>query len=46
MTAPADPARRTLSEADSKELLAGFGVPVAHERLVAGPGEAAAAAAP
>lgn len=45
MTAPAAPARRTLSEADSKQLLAGFGVPVARERLVAGPGEAAAAAA-
>jgi acyl-CoA synthetase (NDP forming) len=45
MTAPSDPARRTLSEADSKQLLAGFGVPVARERLVAGPGEAAAAAA-
>lgn len=45
MTAPADPARRTLSEADSKRLLAGFGVPVARERLVADPGDAAAAAA-
>jgi acetyltransferase len=45
MTAPADSARRTLSEADSKQLLAGFGVPVARERRVAGPDEAAAAAA-
>lgn len=36
---------RTLSEADSKELLAGFGVPFAQERLVATPAEAAEAAA-
>lgn len=35
---------RTLSEADSKALLARFGVPVLPERLVAGPDEAVAAA--
>lgn len=36
---------RTLSEADSKALLAGHGVPVPDERVVATPAEAAAAAA-
>ncbi len=35
---------RTLSEADSKALLAGFGVPIAAEAVVATPAEAAAAA--
>lgn len=35
---------RTLSEADSKELLAGFGVPFADERLVETPEDAARAA--
>jgi acetyltransferase len=43
---PAAPSglRRTLSEAASKELLAGYGVPFARERLAADAGEAAAAA--
>ena len=36
---------RTLSEAESKALLASYGVPVAPERLVSTPDEAAAAAA-
>jgi acetyl-CoA synthetase (ADP-forming) len=36
---------RTLSEAASKELLAGYGVPVAPERLTHAPAEAAGAAA-
>ena len=38
------PASRTLSEAESKTLLAGYGVPVAAERVVSSAGEAAAAA--
>ena len=36
--------RRTLSEHDSKQLLAGYGVPVARERLAADPAEARRAA--
>jgi acetyltransferase len=40
-----DGARRTLSEAASKELLAGYGVPFPRERLAADPDAAAEAAA-
>jgi acetyltransferase len=39
-----DPATRTLSEHASKQLLAGYGVPVAREALVDSPGAAVAAA--
>lgn len=39
-----DAERRTLSEHDSKQLLAGYGVPVARERLAADPAAAVAAA--
>ena len=47
MSAAAHPpsGTRTLSESDSKALLAGFGVPFAPERLVSDPTEAASAAA-
>ncbi|MCU1455529.1 MAG: putative acyl-CoA synthetase, partial [Acidimicrobiales bacterium] len=38
------PTTRTLSEADSKTLLAGHGVPIAPERLAATPDDAVAAA--
>ena len=40
-----EPATTTLSETDSKRLLAGFGVPVAEERLATTPDDAADAAA-
>lgn len=44
MPAPAIRTPRTLSEADSKALLAGFGVPVAEEQVVPDPESAVAAA--
>jgi len=44
MAHPSDATRRTLSEHDSKDLLAAFGVPVAHERLAPDPAAAARAA--
>ncbi len=44
-TASPAPATRTLSETASKELLAGYGVPIAGERVAATPAEAAKAAA-
>jgi succinyl-CoA synthetase beta subunit len=44
-TVPVEPgATRTLSEAESKQLLAGFGVPIAAERIVPDPDAAAEAA--
>jgi len=44
MSASPDPSRRTLSEHDSKALLARYGVPIARERLAADPAAAARAA--
>jgi acetyltransferase len=44
MSGRSDPVRRTLSEHASKELLAGYGVPVARERLAADPAAAVRAA--
>ena len=43
-TQPTSPESRTLSEADSKSLLASFGVRFAAERIVTSPDDAAAAA--
>jgi acetyl-CoA synthetase (ADP-forming) len=44
MSTGASPSRRTLSEAASKQLLAGYGVPFAEERIVATADHAVAAA--